>query len=126
MSGDNYCCMSVSSISAGLIVRNKKLLMFRNEDEEAWDVPSVRPEKGEISADAALRASEMFAQCDCEISRYKRKLQVELGSGNNWNPYTVELDGTPERGEWIHKKDLKEKELVPHLEEIKEKFVKKI
>ncbi len=118
--------MSVSSISAGLIVRNKKILMFRNEEEEAWDVPSVRPEQGEISAEAALRASERFSKCDCEVTRYKRKLQLKLGSGNNWNPYLIEMDGTPDRGEWIPKDELKERELVPHLEENKEKFVSKI
>ncbi|MFB6175348.1 MAG: hypothetical protein ABEJ87_05260 [Candidatus Nanohalobium sp.] len=118
--------MSVSSISAGLIVRNKKILMFRNEEEEAWDVPSVRPEKGEISAEAALRASEKFSQCDCEVTRYKRKLQLTLGSGNNWNPYLVELKGDPQRGEWVSKEEIKERKLVPHLEENKEKFMKKI
>jgi len=118
--------MSVSSISAGLIVRNKKILMFRNEDEDAWDVPSVRPEKGEISAEAALRASEKFSQCECEVNRYKKKLQLQLGSGNNWNPYLVDLKGTPERGEWVSKDELKDRELVPHLESNKEKFVNKI
>lgn len=118
--------MSISSISAGLIIRNNKLLMFQNEDEEAWDVPSVRPEKGEISAEAAARAAKKFSKCECEVSRYKRNLQTQVGSGNNWNPYLVELDGTPERGEWVPKKEIKDKELVPHLEEIKEKFVKKI
>lgn len=118
--------MSVSSISAGLIIRNKKLLMFRNEEEEAWDVPSVRPENGEISAEAAERASKKFADCDCEVTRYKKNLQLTLGSGNNWNPYLVELEGTPNRGEWVPKDELKDRELVPHLEENKEKFMSKI
>ncbi len=118
--------MSMSSISAGLIVRNKKILMFRNEEEEAWDVPSVRPEQGEISAEAAERASEKFSQCDCEVTRYKKKLQLTLGSGNNWNPYLVELQGSPERGEWVSKDEIKERKLVPHLEDNKEKFMSKI
>ena len=118
--------MSVSSISAGLIVRNKKILMFRNDNEDARDVPSVRPEKGEISAEAALRAAEKFSECDGEIARYKRKLQLTLGSGNNWNPYLVELNGTPERGEWISKDEIKNRELVPHLEENKDKLLNRI
>lgn len=118
--------MSVSSISAGLIIRNKKILMFRNEEEEAWDVPSVRPEKGEISAEAAVRASEKFSECECEVTRYKKKLQLTLGSGNNWNPYLVDVNGNPDRGEWISKGELEERDLVPHLEENKEKFMSKI
>lgn len=117
--------MTVSSISAGLIVQSKKLLVFYNEEEDAWDVPTVRPEKGELSADAARRVSEDFSGVGCSIKKYRKKLKTEV-SGENWNPYVLEIDGEPQRGEWVSKAELKERQLVPHIEEMKEKFAKKI
>ncbi|QKQ98917.1 hypothetical protein GKQ38_05355 [Candidatus Nanohaloarchaea archaeon] len=117
--------MTVSSISAGLIVRSKKLLVFYNEEEDAWDVPTVKPEKGELSADAAKRVSESFSGVNCSIKKYRKKLKTQV-SGENWNPYVLEVDGEPERGEWVTKNELKDRDLVPHIEEMKEKFAKKI
>ena len=117
--------MTVTSISAGLIVQSKKLLVFYNEEEEAWDVPSARPEKGEISADAAQRIAKNFSGADCSVTKYRKNLKTEV-SGETWNPYVVKINGEPQKGEWISKAEIKERELVPHIEEMKEKFAKKI
>lgn len=106
-----------SNVSAGLIFRNKKLLMFFNEEQEVWDVPSAASERGEISADAATRIAEEFAGCQCSVLRYKKSLKVEMETGATLFPYLMNLEGSPERGNWKSQDEVEELSLAPHLEE---------
>jgi len=43
-------------VSAGLIVRDKKILVTFDESREVWDVPTAAGESGELSSQTAERA----------------------------------------------------------------------
>ena len=109
----------MSSISAGFVTKDKKLLMVQNQ-EGKWEVPSCMAQSGELSSDTAERAVKEFANADCEVERYKKNLKTtceEDGEEYNWQPYTVEIKSEPENGEWVPINDLDNKELSPPLEE---------
>lgn len=109
----------MSSISAGFVTKDKKLLMVQNQEGQ-WEVPSCIGQSGELSSDTAERAVKEFANTECEVERYKKNLKTtctEDGEEYNWQPYTVEIKNEPEKGEWIPINDLGDKELSPPLEE---------
>ena len=115
----SYNVMLMTSISAGFVTKDKKLLMIQNQDGE-WEVPSCTGKSGELSSDTAERAVKEFAKTDCEVDRYKKNLKTtceENGEELNWQPYTVEISSEPENGEWIPINDLENRELSQPLEE---------
>lgn len=116
----------VSEISSGFIVRNSKILMFFDEESGKWDVPSDSRVSGELSADTAARAVESAASCGCKVSRYRKRFKTVFesqGEKTVWQPYSIELDETPEEGEWVPVSELGSKELAEPLTKIKDKMV---
>jgi hypothetical protein len=115
----------VSEVSSGLVVRNSKILMFFDEETEKWNVPSDSRASGELSADTAARAVKSAASCGCKVSRYRKRFKIEFesqGEQTVWQPYSVELEETPEKGEWVHVSELGKKELAEPLTKIKDKM----
>lgn len=113
----------MDEISGSLVVRDKKILMKFNEEEDCWEVPSGSPETGELSADAAERVTEEVTGCESAVIRYKGKLKKTFekkGEEAIFQPYRVELEGKPENCEWVSLKALESKDLAAPLEEVRE------
>lgn len=121
-------CM-VKDFSGSLILRDNKVLMFYNEDEDFWDVPSGKREDEELSADAASRVAENFTGCSSEVQKYQGKFKTTFNYGDNeviWQPYMVEIQGEPSGGEWVNKEDIPSKQLSPPLQNVSEKLADKL
>lgn len=120
--------MAVTEISSGLVVREKRLLMFFDDENQTWDVPSVNNVSGEICATAAERATKEVTGCISEVVRYQGDLKTRFSDGEDdflWQPYMVDIDGAPEEGEWVPISELESKELADHLHNAKEKLLDK-
>lgn len=115
--------MVMDEISGSLVVRDKKILMKFNEEEECWEVPSGSRERGELSADAAERVTKEVTGCDSDVIRYKGKLKKTFereGEEAIFQPYRVELEGKPDNCEWVSLKALESKNLAAPLEEVRD------
>lgn len=102
-----------SEVSAGFVVREKKILMIQNQ-EGLWSIPSETNAKGELSSQTALRAVENVTSVECEVKKYKKRLKTkykEDGEEIYWQPYTITINGDPENGEWVPIEELSELEL---------------
>lgn len=121
--------MEFTEFSGSIIVRNQKILLFRNQEKGYWNVPTGRGEKGELSAEVAKRITEEKTGCECEVLRYKKQMKTivtEEEKEITWHPYVADIEGEPEKGEWTPIKQIEEKNLSPMLEETKESLRKKI
>ncbi|MFB6144376.1 MAG: hypothetical protein ABEJ98_03630 [Candidatus Nanohaloarchaea archaeon] len=119
----------VSEISSGLVVQDSKILMVFDEKSGKWDVPSDSRSSGELSADAAARAVESVTSSDCEVARYRKRLKTVFESSGEervWQPYTVEISGSPENGEWIPLTDLGSRDLAEPLAAVKDKLMDRL
>ena len=115
--------------SGSLILRSNKILMFFNEEEDFWDVPSGRRQDGEISADAASRITTEFTGCGSEVKKHQAKFKTNFKSGDTettFQPYLVDIEGQPERGEWIKKEEITSRNLSPPLQKIGDQLVEKL
>ncbi len=120
--------MVATEISGSLIVRDKKILMMFDE-EEGWKVPSGTGKSGELGACTAERVAEEATNCSSEAVKYKKRLKTvfeQEGEKYTWQPYAVEVEGEPKKGEWVSLDELESKELATPLESIKEKIVKRL
>lgn len=119
----------VFEISGGLVVREKKILMTFDENVEKWTVPASEGERGELSAEAALRAVENLSGCGGEVHRYRRRLKTNYSIEEEeitWQPFSIDIEGEPENGEWVPISDLEEKELVEPLSQVREEMVDRL
>lgn len=121
--------MVATQISGSLIVRDKNLLMIYNEKTEKWNVPSGPGKKGELSAETAERLAEEHTGCDSVAERYMGKLKTDFetsGEKKTWQPYMVEIEGSPEKAEWKKVDDLTTDDVAQPLNSImgklKDKF----
>lgn len=120
--------MAITEISSGLIVRNKRLLMVFDDENQTWNVPSVNDVSGEICATAAERASTEITGCSSEVVRYQGDLKTRYNEGEKeflWQPYIVDIEGEPENGEWVPISEIESKELSGHLHRAKDKILDK-
>lgn len=118
-----------NEVSLGLVVQDKNLLMFFDENSEEWNVPNTSRNNGEISADAAVRAVEDMAGCSCKVSRYRSKIKRRTDHKEEEltvQPYSVELEGEPKKGEWVPISQVDEKQLAHPVTHIKEKIAAKL
>ena len=116
--------MVTAEVSGSIIVRNKNILMISNEDGE-WSIPSDKAQRGELGSDTAERVAENITQCPSHTLKYKKKLKTNFERDDKelkWQPYTVEIEGEPEEGEWVPISKLGSKDLASPLENIKEKL----
>lgn len=112
----------VSQVSTALVVNEKKLLMVFDEEESAWNTPSLSRKKGELSAEAAERALETHTGCTSETVRYRKKYKTTVTKGENEvtvQSFEIEITEEPENGEWVHVSELDSKKLAPSLEKVK-------
>ncbi|MFB6158712.1 MAG: hypothetical protein ABEJ95_03565 [Candidatus Nanohalobium sp.] len=119
----------IEVFSGSLVLRGDKVLMFYNEEEDFWDVPSGKRKEAELSADAASRITEKFTGCSSEVLKYQRKFKTTFQSAEGeatWQPYMVEISGSPDEGEWVKKDELPSKQLSPPLQNIEEKLADKL
>lgn len=119
----------IEDFSGSLVLRGNKILMFYNEQEDFWDVPSGKRQETELSADAASRVTEQFTGCSSKVQKYQRKFKTTFQSKEGeatWQPYMVEIDGSPEDGEWVETEKIESRQLSPPLQEISEKLVDKL
>ncbi|QGA80491.1 hypothetical protein [Candidatus Nanohalobium constans] len=115
----------VTEISSGLVVRNKKVLMTQDSKTQKWNFPSADGRSDELSADTAQRAVQTLTECDTQVSRYRDRLKTRFDQDEKevtWQPYSIEIEGTPEHGEWVPVDQLESKDLVQPLEEMKDKL----
>ena len=117
-------------VSAGLIVRDKKILVTFDESREVWDVPTATGESGELSSQTAERAVEKAIGMGGEVTKYRGKLKTEISYEEeliNWQPYSVEIEGEPEEGKWISLKEIdpEDEEIADPLPRLAEKMSKK-
>jgi hypothetical protein len=116
--------MVTAEVSGSIIVRNKNILMISNEDGE-WNIPSDQAQRGELGSDTAERVAEDITDCSCQTLKYKKKLKTNFerdGEEVKWQPYTVEIEGEPQKGEWIPISKLDSKDLASPLKGITEKL----
>ena len=109
----------MTSISAGFVKKEKKILMIQNQNGK-WEVPSTTNEQGELSSDTAERAVEELTESTCTVERYKKNLKTtceENGEELNWQPYIVNINGDPQNGEWVPINELENLDLSAPLEE---------
>ena len=121
-------CM-VFEISGGLVVREKKILMTFDDESEKWSVPTSEGERGELSAEAALRAVEEMTGCGGEVSRYRRRFKTSYEIEEEtitWQPFSIELEGEPDQGEWVPISELEEKELVTPMDQVTDELVDRL
>ncbi len=117
-----------SEVSSGLIVRDDKILLVFDSEQEHWDVPSVNV-SGRICADAAREATENLTGCECDVHRYEKKLKTRFSMGGEeyiWQPYLMDLAGEPEEGEWVPLDELGSRQLSPPLDIMKEKMIDRL
>jgi len=115
----------VSEISSGLVVKNKSVLMVQDEQTQQWDFPSADGRSDELSADTAERAVTDLTGCKAEVSRYRDRLKTRFDQDQKemtWQPYSIDIEGTPENGEWVPVSDIESIELPAHLEKVREKL----
>ena len=115
-------------ISAGLIVRDKKLLMVFDDSKDKWNVPVAAGQEGELSSQTAERAVQKHLDCEGEVTKYRGKLKTEISHEEkliNWQPYSVEIEDDPETGKWIPFSDIREDEVAEPLPQLAEKMSKK-
>lgn len=109
------------------MVRGKKILMMFNEENQVWNVPSGVRQKGELSADAAERVTTEITGCDSVTVRYKRKLKKTFeakGEEFVWQPYRVEVEGSPQNCQWVPMSTLESKNLAAPLDQVRDKLTK--
>lgn len=114
-----------SEVSVGLVVRNKNLLMFFDEDEKEWNVPNASRKPGEVSADAAERVVETMTGCTATVSRYRGKIKKtkdHKGRELTVQPYSIDMEGEPENGQWVPVSELDAKNLAHPVEHISEEI----
>jgi ADP-ribose pyrophosphatase YjhB (NUDIX family) len=119
----------IEDFSGGLVTRGKKVLMFFDEEQDFWTVPSGKRESRELSADAATRVTEDMTGCSSEVLKYQGKFKTTFemqGEEVTWQPYMMEIDGNPERGEWVDVSEIPEKKLSPPLSKIGDKLADKL
>ncbi len=117
-----------TQVSAGLVKQGKRLLMIFDEETETYALPSEKGDKGELSADTAERAVSQLG-CEGEVARYHKQLKIEFlqdGEEFKMQSFTVEIEGEPEKGEWVHVSELSSKNLASPLSEIEEELKNKI
>ena len=117
-------------VSAGLIVRDKKILVTFDEARQPGDVPRAAGESGELSSQTAERAVENAIGMEGEVTKYRGKLKTEISYEEeliNWQPYSVEIEGEPEEGKWISLKEIdpEDDEIADPLPRLAEKMSKK-
>lgn len=115
--------MVTAEVSGSIIVRDKNILMV-NENGE-WDIPSDRAQRGELGSDTAERVAESLTSCSSHTLKYKKKLKTNFeqnGEELKWQPYTVEIEGEPQQGEWVPISKIGSRDLASPLEKIKEKL----
>ena len=119
----------VTEISSGLVVRNKKVLMVQDTQTDKWNFPSADGRSDELSADTAQRAVKKLTGCETEVSRYRDRLKTRYDTDQKemtWQPYSIEIQGTPEKGEWIPIGELADKKLVQPLNDMKDKLTDRL
>lgn len=121
--------MVATEVSGSFVLKDKNLLMVKEEETGKLNIPSDTGKRGELSADTAERVVEEHIGCECVEMRYKKRLKTvfELeGDTYRLQPYHVEIEGEPDNAEWVHIEKLDEKELATPIEsikkEIKERF----
>ena len=110
-----------------MIIAEGKLLLLYREDENWWEVPGGKVEKGESPTEAAVRETE-------EEIGVKPVLEKPFYSGEFqkdeeiflWHGYLAETQGKPEIKEekfsemkYFTAKDLENHELAPNLEMVR-------
>ena len=117
--------MAVNEISSSIVTRDQNLLMYFNEEENHWDVPSGKV-SGELCCDVAKRATDELTGLESEVSRHEKKLKTEYSDNDEqfvWQPFKVEIEGEPQKGKWVPVSEIDSKDLSDHLEKAKEKLV---
>lgn len=119
-------------IAGGFVVRNKKLLMIK-EESGCWNVPSEKSDAGELSSDTALRAVKNVIQAECEVHKYKSRMKTEFeedGKKYSWKPYEVNIDektqAETEKRKWVPVKEIKQKELAKPLQQTADEVIKRV
>lgn len=118
----------VENVSAGLIVRDKKILTVFDNSNEEWKVPCAEGKSDEISSQTAERAVEEELGVEGEVTKYRGKLKTKISKDSetiNWQPYSVEIEETPDDGKWIDLKNFDSDEVAEPLPEIAEDLSKK-
>ena len=121
--------MVATQVSGSLIVRDKKILMFFDDEKQKWSVPMDKGERGELSAETAVRVAEEATGCSCDVIRYRSKLKKDYEHGGEeftLQPYSLEIEGEPEDSEWVHIKEIHEKDIVKPFSEMVEKLKDKL
>lgn len=116
--------MVTAEVSGSIIVRDKNILMVSNEDGR-WDIPSDRAQRGELGSDTAERVAEDLTHCSSHTLKYKKKLKTSFekdGEELKLQPYTVEIEGEPQKGEWVPISKIGTRDLASPLEKIKDKL----
>lgn len=119
----------VHEVSCGLVVRDKNLLMVFDDSSGVWNVPLTPGENGELSADAAERAVASLTGCESSVSRYRGRLKTEFQDGDEdvtLQPYSVEIKGEPENGEWVPISELSSRDLATPLGGIRDEMVNRL
>lgn len=99
--------------------------MVQDTQTEKWNFPSADGRSDELSADTAQRAVKTLTQCETNVSRYRDRLKTRFNQEEQeitWQPYSIEIEGTPEQGEWVPVDQLESKDLVQPLEDMKDKL----
>lgn len=116
-------------VSGSLIVRDQKILLLKDDENEDYRIPMGHGEKGELSADAARRVTSEITGCTCEVERYKKKLKNSFTKAEaevTMQPYKVSIEGEPEQGEWVDLKQLSSINLHPALSDLTEEMAKRL
>ncbi len=119
----------VSEVSVGLVVKDRKLLMFFDDVSETWSVPQRDGTNGELTSVTAEKAVNQLTGCKSSVSKYRGKFKTTMvceGKEVNWQPYSIEIEGEPENGQWIPLKEIKEKELAEPLTKVSEKIASRL
>jgi len=119
----------IQEVSGSLIVRDQKILLLEHDGSEDYKIPMGYGEKGELSADVAERVATEVTGCGCEVERYKKKLKNSFEDKDNevtMQPYKVNVEGEPERGEWVDINNLSSVELHPAISELTEEIAKRL
>ncbi|PSH01977.1 MAG: hypothetical protein BRC27_00250 [Nanohaloarchaea archaeon SW_10_44_10] len=121
--------MVATQLSGSLIVRDKNLLMIYNEESDQWNVPNGRGRRGELSADTAERIAEEHTGCSSDATRYMSNLKTSFeaeGEEITWQPYMVEIEGEPEKAEWVNLGEINSDQVAEPLQSIFEKLKNKL
>lgn len=102
--------------------------MIENGDGKL-EIPSGQAERGELGSDTAERVAASFTDCESKTLKYRKELKKEFereGESFRWQSYTVEIEGEPEKGEWVSISKLNSHDLVMPLSEMKDKLVDRL